>query len=61
MGCLSFTHLIPIIWPLAAEMHLPLVHRYTFKNNVWVFIVTDRHILRPVGLADVLLPGKIVL
>ncbi len=40
MGCLNFTQLIPIIWPLAAESHLPLVQRYTFKNNVWVFIVT---------------------
>jgi cycloeucalenol cycloisomerase len=30
----------PIIFPPASEAHLPLVERYTFKNNVWIFIVT---------------------
>lgn len=32
--------LLPIAFPPAGEAHLPLTQRYTFKNNVWVAIVT---------------------
>ena len=31
---------LPIAFPPAGEAHLPLMQRYTFKNNVWIFIVT---------------------
>jgi cycloeucalenol cycloisomerase len=30
----------PIFFPPIEEAHLPLTQRYTFKNNVWVFIVS---------------------
>ena len=31
--------LVPIVSPPRGEAHLPLWERYSFKNNVWVFIV----------------------
>jgi len=31
---------IPLVWPLRAEQHMPWWDRFSFKNNVWNFIVT---------------------
>jgi len=42
VGILIFVPCVvwPIVFPPPGEARLPLTQRYTFKNNVWVFIVT---------------------